>query len=395
MNERHVMAARLGLAAFALAVGVNWSVARETAAAQASKSAGALPTFQVDPTWPKLPNNWVIGDPSSIAVDRHDNVWILHRPRTVPADKKDRAAPPVLEFDASGKFIQAWGGPSDTYEWPDTEHGIYVDYKDRVWIGGNNPNAQLRLTQRSDDMLLKFTTAGKFLQQIGRRDQSGGNKDTKNLKQPADVVVYQKTNEAFVADGYGNRRVIVLDADTGAFKRMWGAFGNTPLDVVPAPAPPPGTPAAPPPPRITDGPGPPQWGIVHGIRVSNDGLVYVADRGNSRVQVFNLDGKYITQVFINRNDKSAATAAGIALSPDKDQKFLYVSDFGNGHIFIIDRKSLEVVGQFGQQGKEPGNFTNAHHIMTDSKGNIYTAEVNPGSRVQKFVYKGMVATSRP
>ena len=170
---------------------------------------------------------------------------------------------------------------------------------------------------------------------------------------------------------------------------MWGAFGNTPLDVVPAPPPAPGTPAAPPPPRVTDGPGPPQWGIVHGIRVSNDGLVYVADRGNSRVQVFSLDGKYITQVFINRNDKSAATAAGIALSPDKDQKFLYVSDFGNGHIFIVDRKSLDVVGQFGQQGKEPGNFTNAHHIMTDSKGNIFTTETYEGRRLQKFVYKGI------
>ena len=395
MRARGRMVVRLAVTSLAIAAGASGQPVNRLAAAQASKSADPVPTFQVDPTWPKLPNNWVIGDPSSIAVDRHDNVWILHRPRTVPADKKERAAPRVLEFDNNGKFIQAWGGPSDAYEWPDTEHGIYVDYKDRVWIGGNNPNAQLRLTQRSDDMLLKFTTAGKFIQQIGRRDQSGGNKDTKNLKQPADVVVYQKTNEAFVADGYGNRRVIVLDADTGAFKRMWGAFGNTPLDVAPAPAPATGTPAAPPPPRITEGPGPPQWGIVHGIRVSNDGLVYVADRGNSRVQVFSLDGKYITQVFINRNDKSAATAAGIALSPDKDQRFLYVSDFGNGHIFIIERKSLEIVGQFGQQGKEPGNFTNAHHIMTDSRGNIYTAEVNPGSRVQKFVYKGMATTSRP
>jgi DNA-binding beta-propeller fold protein YncE len=353
-------------------------------AAKTAAPAGGVPTFHVDPAWPQLPNNWVIGDPSSIAVDQHDNVWILHRPRTVPADKKDRAAPPVLEFDSSGKFIRAWGGPSDTYEWPDTEHGIYVDYKDRVWIGGNNPNAQVRLTQRSDDMLLTFTSGGKFLKQIGRRDQSTGDQDTKNLKEPADVVVYKPTNEAFIADGYGNRRVIVLDADTGAFKRMWGAFGNTPLD--PPPPAPAGTPI---PPRDTVGQGPPQWGIVHAIRISNDGLVYIADRGNSRVQVFTLAGKYVTQLFINRNDKSAATAAGLALSPDRDQRFLYVSDFGNGHIFIVDRKALKVVGQFGQSGKQPGDFQNAHHIMTDSKGNLYTAEVSPGSRVQKFVYAGL------
>jgi DNA-binding beta-propeller fold protein YncE len=355
-----------------------------------------MPVFEVDATWPKLPNSWVIGDPSSIAVDRHDNVWILHRPRTVPAEKKNHAAPPVLEFDKNGTFLQAWGGPSDQWEWPDTEHGIYVDYKDNVWIGGNNPNVQIRVSQRSDDMLLKFTSRGKLVKQIGKRDQSQGNKDTTNLHQPADVQVIQKTNEAVIADGYGNRRVIVLDADTGAFKRMWGAFGNEPLDPPPAAAADStasgrraAAPAPQPPPRDLDGPGPSQWGIVHAVRVSNDGLVYVADRGNSRVQVFTLDGKYQTQVFVNRKDKSAATACGLGLSSDPQQRFLYVSDFGNGHLWILDRKSLQVLGHFGEQGQEAGNFRNAHHVATDSKGNLYTAEVNPGSRVQKFVFKGL------
>ena len=349
----------------------------------------AMPVFEVDAMWPKLPNNWVMGDPSSIAVDRHDNVWILHRPRTVPAEKKDRAAPPVLEFDKNGKFLQAWGGSPGTnnngeqWEWPDTEHGIYVDYKDNVWIGGNNPNVQIRVSSRSDDMLLKFTSKGRLVKQIGRRDQSKGNKDTTNLHQPADVQVIQKTNEAVVADGYGNRRIIVLDADTGAFKRLWGAFGNEPLDPVPAGR------GAPAPPRDLEGPGPQQWGIVHAVRISNDGLVYVADRGNSRVQVFTLDGKYQTQVFVNRADKSAATACGLALSSDPQQKYLYVSDFGNGHVWILDRKALRVLGHFGEQGPEPGNFRNAHHMATDSRGNLYTAEVNPGSRVQKFVFKGV------
>jgi DNA-binding beta-propeller fold protein YncE len=360
-----------------------------TAAQDSAAAVVATPVFEVDATWPRLPNTWVIGDPSSIAVDRHDNVWILHRPRTVPAERKDRAAPPVLEFDKNGRFLQAWGGASEQWEWPDTEHGIYVDYKDNVWIGGNNPNVQIRVSSRSDDMLLKFTSKGKFVKQIGRRDQSQGNKDTTNLHQPADVQVVQKTNEAVIADGYGNRRIIALDADTGAFKRMWGAFGNAPLD--PPPAAPAGSTgrAAAPAPRDLDGPGPPQWGIVHAVRVSNDGLVYVADRGNSRVQVFTLDGKYQTQVFVNRKDKSAATACGLALSSDPQQRFLYVSDFGNGHLWILDRKSLQVLGHFGEQGPQPGNFRNAHHIATDSKGNLYTAEVNPGSRVQKFVFKGL------
>ena len=363
----------------------------------AQGASAPMPVFEVDATWPKLPNNWVMGDPSSIAVDRHDNVWILHRPRTVPAEKKEHAAPPVLEFDKNGKFLQAWGGPpvngvngvNDVqWEWPDTEHGIYVDYKDNVWIGGNNPNVQIRVSSRSDDMLLKFTSKGTLIKQIGRRDQSRGNKDTTNLHQPADVQVIQKTNEAVVADGYGNRRIIVLDADTGAFKRLWGAFGNEPIDVTP-PAPRGSGPAPAPPPRDLEGPGPQQWGIVHAVRIANDGLVYVADRGNSRVQVFTLDGKYQTQVFVNRADKSAATACGLALSSDPQQKYLYVSDFGNGHVWILDRMSLTVLGHFGEQGPEPGNFRNAHHMATDSKGNLYTAEVNPGSRVQRFIFKGV------
>ena len=363
----------------------------------AQGASAPMPVFEVDATWPKLPNNWVMGDPSSIAVDRHDNVWILHRPRTVPPEKKDHAAPPVLEFDKNGKFLQAWGGPpvngvngvNDVqWEWPDTEHGIYVDYKDNVWIGGNNPNVQIRVSSRSDDMLLKFTSKGTLIKQIGRRDQSRGNKDTTNLHQPADVQVIQKTNEAVVADGYGNRRIIVLDANTGAFKRLWGAFGNEPIDVTP-PAPRGSGPAPAPPPRDLEGPGPQQWGIVHAVRIANDGLVYVADRGNSRVQVFTLDGKYQTQVFVNRADKSAATACGLALSSDPQQKYLYVSDFGNGHVWILDRKSLTVLGHFGEQGPEPGNFRNAHHMATDSKGNLYTAEVNPGSRVQRFIFRGV------
>ena len=359
----------------------------------ASTKSSKVPTFQVDSTWPQLPNHWVMGDVSAVAVDRHDNVWILHRPRTVPADRKDRSAPPVVELDAAGKFVQAWGGPGEGFEWPDDEHGIFVDYKDNVWITGNNPNVQVRLTSRSDDMLLKFTNKGKLILQIGHRDQSGGNKDTKNVKQPADIMVYRKTNEAVVADGYGNRRVIVLDADTGAFKRMWGAFGNTPLDP-PPPARPPANAAPTQRPALeTEGPGPQQFGIVHSAKVSNDGLIYVADRGNRRIQVFTLAGKYVTQMFINRSGPSANSACGIAFSPDPQQQFLYVADFGNSHIVVVDRKALKVVDQFGSQGSEPGNFRNIHFVAADSKGNLYTAEVSPGSRAQKFVFKGFRAGS--
>jgi DNA-binding beta-propeller fold protein YncE len=218
-----------GLAVVSLVTfaGISQRAPVRAADAKDAKPAVGVPMFQVDPEWPKLPNNWIMGDPTSVAVDRHDNVWILTRPRTVPADKKDRASPNVLALDKNGKLLRSWGGPSDAYEWPDTEHGIYVDHKDRVWITGNNPIAQVRLTQRSDDMLLQFTREGKFVRQFGHRDQSTGNKDTNNFKGPADVFVNRRTNEAFVADGYMNRRVI-LDRQTLEVLGRFGEAGETP-----------------------------------------------------------------------------------------------------------------------------------------------------------------------
>jgi hypothetical protein len=392
-----------------------------------------VPLFEVDPAWPKLPNNWVMGLVSSVAVDQRNHVWILHRPRVVPADKRTFAAPPVLEFDAAGQFVQAWGGPADGIEWPDAEHGIYVDDKDGVWIGGSSrKNATVcegGRCARNDDMLTKFTTQGKFVMQIGHRDQSTGPMDTKNVHAATDVFVNRKTNELFVSDGYqgpgpqGNCRVVVFDATTGGFKRSFGAFGNKPLcdnsaadgedggggarrgrgtapggagrgAGIGSTASAAGTAAAAPA-LDTQGGGPAQFGTVHGIELSNDGLVYVADRGNRRIQVFNLNGKYIDQVFINRSGPNAQSAAGLAFSPDSEQKFMYVADYGNSHIVVVDRKKLTVLYQFGSRSTRPGDFQGIHNIAVDSKGNLYTAEVAPGARAQKFVFKGMGAAPTP
>jgi DNA-binding beta-propeller fold protein YncE len=344
-----------------------------------------IPKFEVDPTWPKLPAKWVWGQVSSISFDEQDNAWVLQRPSSVRDDQKDKAAPPILEFDAAGNFIQGWGGPGPGYDWPETEHGIYADPKGFIWVGGNG---------KTDNHLLKFTKAGKFVMQIGHKGASKGNKDTVNVNQAADTFLYAKTNELFVADGYGNRRVIVFDADTGAFKRMWGAFGNVPTDNEPAPPPVPEgkrIPAK----ELTDR-GPEQFvQPVHAARVSNDGLVYVSDRGGKRVQVFTLEGKFITQVFIDRYCEAphcgnGQTVAGTAFSNDPEQRFLYVASRSPARVWILDRKTLEPLDSFGRNGVAPGEFYVMHHMNVDSKGNLYVTEVQDGKRVQKFTFKGLV-----
>jgi DNA-binding beta-propeller fold protein YncE len=225
-------------------------------------------------------------------------------------------------------------------------------------------------------MLLKFTTAGKFLLQIGHSGKSRGNSDTANVHQAADAFLFRPSNELFVADGYANQRVVVFDGNTGAFKRMWGAFGNVPATPESASTAP----------QRTEG-GPPQFGLVHSIKVSNDGLAYVADRSNKRVQVFTKDGEYRTQVMIGAGTTAAQTAAGLAFSPDEQQRVLYVADLGNAQVVMLDRRTLTPIGSFGKRGSSPGEFDILHHLAVDSHGNVYTAEIGKNRRAQKFVLK--------
>ena len=337
----------------------------------------AVPMFEVDPSWPRLPEGWILGEVSSIGVDAQDNILILHRPRSLHIHAPDSlsfAAPPVLEFDPAGNFLRAWGGDGEGFQWPQREHGIHVDYNGNIWVGGNNcpANNTPGLEPMSDDQIVKFTRDGQFLLQIGRSNQGGGNSDTENLRNPADLTVYTRTNEVFVADGYANRRVIVFDADTGEFKRMWGAFGNEPFGG-------PYCPFATPESEI-EGDGPLNWDIVHGIAVSNDGIVYVADRSYGRVQVFTIDGEFLRQTFM----PNGGGAGDVAFSPDPGQRFLYVAS--SGEIVMLDRQSLEVLYSF------PGS---GHHIATDSEGNIYTAQVGSRRLAQKLVYKGMSPEQSP
>jgi hypothetical protein len=371
VKRKDISRAFLAAVILGAGVGVKW-VSHAAANAQAAPAGTrSLPAFEVDPTWPKVPAKWKLGDASSVAVDARDNVWILHRPRTLKPDQTAMAAPPVIVFDTAGNFIKAWGGAGKGYEWPEREHGIHLDYKGFVWLGGNNcpGNGLPGLKPVADDQLLKFTQDGKFVMQIGHSNQSRGNADTQNLHRAADAWVHPRTNEVFVADGYGNHRVAVFDADTGAFKRMWGAFANTPMDddhcelVAPQ--------------SFPDGPGPRNFSTVHAIRVANDGTVYVADRENRRVQMFTTDGKFVKQLVRT----ATPFARDLALSTDPEQQFLYVGD--GDDIVVVDRKTLETLGAI----KVAGMIGGGHQITADSKGNIYIAQTTAG--LQKLAFKGM------
>jgi hypothetical protein len=340
------------------------------AALSAQVGSSLPPSFQVDAGWPVLPGDWVLGEVSSVAAGPDGHIWVLHRPRSIPEEERSRAAPPVLELGQDGQLLSSWGGPGDGYDWPEREHGIWVDADGFVWISGNGGWPRPAPDGSTDDMVLKFTSEGELVMQIGKRGASRGNGDTANLHQPADLFVHEPTSELYVADGYGNRRVAVFDANTGVFKRMWGAFGSDPepeatvaSETVPAEA--------------------PQFNLVHAVKVSNDGIVYVADRGNQRIQWFTTDGEYLSQLVVE--GEATPAPAGFAFSPDPEQEFLYVVESANARVLIFDRASMTQVGVFGTRSAEPGGMDIAHHIAVDGAGNLYTAEIVNNRRVQKFV----------
>jgi DNA-binding beta-propeller fold protein YncE len=348
------------------------------AAGPAASSGEKVPQFRVQPGWEKVPSKWLLGQISAVWLDPDNHVWVLHRPSTAKLESGHTVAPPVLEFDSKGNLLQAWGGPGKGYEWPNAEHGLFVDYRGYVWVtgSGTDPNA-------GNDQILKFTEDGTFVLQIGHQGQGKGNTDRTNMEGPAAVSVDPKTNEVLVADGFFNRRVIVFDADTGAFKRMWGAFGNVPTDpraLTTSDRQNDGAASA----RAEDDqrPGPPQFSNVHCLKMSNDGLVYVCDKGNRRIQVFTTSGKYVRQAV-------AVSANSVAFSSDREQEFMYVADRDKSQVLIFNRRTLSYIGAFGGgPGEAPGQFSRVHDIAVDSTGNIYTAEESDSSlnrRVQKFL----------
>lgn len=343
------------------------------------------PRFEVDPFWPKpLPNHWVMGATVGLSVDARDHVWVIHRPQSVDdnfkaADVEPRAgtccsvAPPVLEFDPEGNLVGQWGGPGAGYEWPESNHGITVDHHGSVWIGGNG---------NADTQVLKFTKSGQFLLQVGKRGVHDGSNDPRNFWRAAKIFADPAADEVYVADGYGNRRVVVLDAATGRYKRHWGAYGAVPDDA-PVPAYDPGAPPS------------RHFSNVHCASVSRDGLVYVCDRANDRIQVFRKDGTFVKEAFFEKQTLRSGSVWDIAFSRDPQQTYLYLANGVNQKISIVLRSTLEVLTAFGDGGRQPGQFFGVHNLDTDSSGNLYATETYTGARVQRFIFRGVGPVTKP
>lgn len=386
-----------GAALTALVAGLaSWQYPTE---ARADSPNGSQQTrFVVDADWPKpLPNAWLVGQVAGVAVDRYDHIWIVQRPGSLTPDERGsdpaegdprrsdccNRAPSVLVFDRAGHLLKSWGGAADPgflttrctpamgCEWPANEHGIFVDHMDYVYIAGNGG---------TDHQVLKFTMDGTFVMQIGKAGLTAGSNNTNGdpngrplLGNPADMEVDPDTNELYIADGYGNKRILVVDAATGLYKRHWGAYGVTPvIDTDPGPY----VPGAPPLRQFRN--------PVHCVRVADDGLVYVCDRVNNRYQVFSKSGEFVKEAFLELDTLGNGSMWDIDLSPDRKQKHLYNADGENQRVWVFDRKTDQVLSYFGRGGRNAGQFHWVHNLAVDSRGNIYTAEVDTGKRAQKF-----------
>ena len=331
-----------------------------------------VPVYEVDATWPKpLLNNWIAGLTLGVHVDSYDQIWVAQNYGALgPIELGAIQAPPVAEccvpaprlmvFDTDGRVVKTWEGPGEGYVWPDAVHNVFVDHNDFVWTSHYNRHH-----------INKFAPDGSHVLTIGDPDRNGGSNDTSTLGGAAGLYVHPRTNELYVSDGYVNHRVIVFDAETGGYKRHWGAYGERPDDSAVRPYDP-------------DAPVARQFSNVHGLNVSDDDLVYVADRGNNRIQVFTLSGEFVTEKIIAPWTLGSGVAFDIEFSPDPEQTFLYVADGTNMKIRILQRDNLEIVGEFGRAGRQVGQFTRVHSMGIDSRGNIYTAEAADGRRLQKF-----------
>ena len=369
MKRRHLIS--LGFLLFILQTGCGSEAGDES---NSSPGNGSVPSFSVDPTWPlELPNNWILGSVTGVFVDQKEHIWITHLPETLTAEETSAVqdppigtccapAPVVIEFDQAGQVVQAWGDSSqDVEDFPRNPHGIFVDHNDFVWVGSYRHHR-----------VMKFTRSGDVVLVLGEYDQNAGSNDKHLLGGPAGIWVDPATNEAYIAAGYRNRRVVVYDGESGKYLRHWGAYGEIPDDEYDYGD------------RNPEGPPVRQFSTVHGILGTNDGLIYVADRRGNRIQVFRQNGEFVMEKIIAPRTLASGSAFVFALSPDEEQKWLYMADGTNHKVWILERETLEIIGEFGRGGRQVGQFLRPHGMSADSEGNLYVGEASTGRRVQKF-----------
>ena len=448
MTPRIHSVATTGLVLLAAIMGVTTF---DHAAGAQSRGNAVTPNYRVVPLWPQpFPDDsWVFGSITGVTVDAQNHVWVAHRADSLETNEKGMVlaqpsssvcctpAPPVLEFDSAGKLVSSWGGVSQGYQWPQVPGGIAVDTKGNVWItaaglepapqaagpgrgaaataaaeaaevgiapggagqpargaapggaapaGGGRGAATPAPAAPADAHVLKFSRAGRYLMTIGTPGKMDGADSQTTLNRPAAVAYDAAANEIFVADS-GNHRVVVFDADSGAHKRHWFAYGEK-------------TAGAPAGPYDPNAPVAKSFRDVTCVEISNDGMVYVCDRTSNRIQVFDKSGKFVNEMVIAKDTRGSTVAltAGatavisahgsvwdVAFSNDAQQRYLFVADGVNKKVRILQRDTLNEVGSFGSGGRYPGQFLAVDSVATDAAGNVYTGETHHGKRVQKFV----------
>ena len=404
----------LGVAALALAIAAGGGSALLSRSVAAQGRGGQAPRLEVDPLWPKpfpVEKHWALGSVSGVVVDSQDHIWVVNRgidslqpkekgPTLTPWESDCCfAAPQILEFDAAGTLLNSWGGPGQGYQWPQNPAGIALDAKGNVWIAaggyapaaargrGAQPAAAPPTAARgggtaapaapADAHVIKFSRDGKFILQIGTPGKMDGPESHDTLNAPQALAVDDAANEVYVADS-GNKRIVVFDANTGAYKRHWTAAGSKP------------------------------FADVMCVKLAKDGKVYACDSANNRIVQFEKNGKFLKEGVVKegtggfvlsgtaqQNMKPGVTvysfgsAWDLAFSNDAQQRYLYVADGMNKTVWIVQRDTLTPVSRFGDGGRMPGLFYAVGSVAVDSKGNVYTGEDNDGKRVQKWINKGM------
>jgi DNA-binding beta-propeller fold protein YncE len=354
-------------AVFSLSFGV-WNPPPNAAKDEPNHQAVDTPKFRVDPFWPKpLPDRWVAEQVEGVCVDAQDHVFIANSNYLNEKEQKIAAVPPpIIEFDPDGNVVNAWGNrelmPADG------PHGCFVDYQGNVWIAGSHDAIVQKYSHDGSKMLLQIGTKGKFDSSDGTTKGAPLNSSHVFLNGPTSIAVDPSNGDVYITDGwpYGNRRVVVFDRN-GHFLRQWGRQGTLA--------------------EVEAGVGGVFLTLVHCVVIGNDGMVYVCDQGGFRIEVFDKMGNFQRNIPVESKagrPTADGSAGWIAFSPDPAQKFIYVVDWCDEEVRILNHATGQTVSTFGRPGHQAGEFTDVHSLSVDSKGNIIVGEALRGRRTQMF-----------